>query len=43
MQGQSSDLSKIYFPWLSRPLENLGGLQPGFLWFLMLMSLLLLV
>lgn len=43
MQGYSGDLSKIYFPWLSRPLENLGGLQPGFLWFLMLMSLLLLV
>ena len=28
-EGSPGDLSKIYFPWLSRPLENLGGLQPG--------------
>lgn len=43
MQGYFCDSSKIYFPQLSASKENLGGLQPGFLWLLMLMSLLLLV
>lgn len=42
MQGYFCDWSKIYFPQLSASQENLGGLQAGFLWFLMLMSLLLL-